>query len=154
MEEQPSFEPQEATTSVSGRSRMARFVKQLALLLAASVGAAVVYALVFGHQTVRGFSDGLFVIGALLLIVGLLPLISEVFGRSTVSFRLKDQTLEDMMEEQRKRSKKDDSLTYLFGVGGIIIVVLSKYIFDEPVGGMRIAGTLLVCSGVFLLLRS
>jgi len=100
-------------------------MKQLALLLAASVGAGVVYSLVFGHQTMRGFSDGLFLIGALLLIVGLLPLIGDVFGRSTLSFRLKDQTLEDVMEEQRKRSKTGDSMTVLCGVGGMIIIALS-----------------------------
>ena len=52
-------------------------------------------------------------------------------------------------------SRVDLSYAYpLISIGYIIIVVLSKYIFDEPVGGMRIAGTLLVCSGVFLLLRS
>ena len=128
MEEQPSFESQEETAPVSRRSRVTRFVKQLAILLAASAGAAVIYALVFGHQTVRGFSDGLFLIGALLLIVGLLPLVSELFGRSTVSYRLKDRTLEDVMEEQRKRAKKDDSLTYLFGFGGIIVIVLSFWV--------------------------
>lgn len=126
MEQQPSFEAQEAVTTVSRRTKGARFIKQLALLLLASVGAAMAYMLVFGHQTWRGFSDGLFLVGALMLIVGLLPLISDVFGRSTVSFRLKDQTLEDVMEEeQRKRAKKDDSMTVLFGVGGVIIVVFS-----------------------------
>jgi multidrug transporter EmrE-like cation transporter len=52
-------------------------------------------------------------------------------------------------------SRVDLSYAYpLISIGYIIIVVLSKYIFDEPVTGMRIAGTLLVCSGVFLLLRS
>ena len=52
-------------------------------------------------------------------------------------------------------SRVDLSYAYpLISIGYIIIVVLSKYLFDEPVTGMRIAGTLLVCSGVFLLLRS
>ena len=125
MEQQPSFEPEGADRTVSRRSRLAVFVKQLSLLLVASVGAAGGYALLFGHQTMSGFSDGLFLLGALLLIVGLLPLLSDVFGRSTVLFRQKDQTLEDVMEEQRQRVKKDDSLAYLFGTGGIIVIVLS-----------------------------
>ncbi len=52
-------------------------------------------------------------------------------------------------------SRVDLSLAYpLISIGYIIIVLLSKYIFDEPVTGLRIAGTLLVCGGVFLLLRS
>jgi multidrug transporter EmrE-like cation transporter len=42
----------------------------------------------------------------------------------------------------------------MISIGYIIIVVLSKYIFDEPVTAMRIAGTLLICGGVFLILRS
>ncbi len=52
-------------------------------------------------------------------------------------------------------SRVDLSLAYpLISIGYIVIVVLSKYIFNEPVTSMRIAGTLLVCAGVFLLLRS
>jgi multidrug transporter EmrE-like cation transporter len=52
-------------------------------------------------------------------------------------------------------SRVDLSLAYpLISIGYILIVVLSKYLFDEPVTGMRIAGTLLVCAGVFFLLRS
>jgi hypothetical protein len=127
MEQQPSFESQEADRNISRRSRVAVFVKQLGLLLAASAGAAVVYAFVFGNQTMRGFSDGLFLVGALLLIVGFLPLVGDVFGRSTVSSRRKDQALEDVMERQRKRIK-DNSLAYLFGAGGIIIVVFSLWV--------------------------
>jgi multidrug transporter EmrE-like cation transporter len=52
-------------------------------------------------------------------------------------------------------SRVDLSFAYpMISIGYIIIVVLSKYIFDEPVTAMRIGGTLLVCAGVFLLLRS
>ena len=52
-------------------------------------------------------------------------------------------------------SRVDLSFAYpLISIGYIIIVILSKYIFDEPVTALRIAGTLLVCGGVFLLLRS
>jgi len=52
-------------------------------------------------------------------------------------------------------SRVDLSLAYpLISIGYIIIVLLSKYLFDEPVTSLRIAGTLLVCVGVFLLLRS
>jgi multidrug transporter EmrE-like cation transporter len=52
-------------------------------------------------------------------------------------------------------SRVDLSLAYpLISIGYIVIVILSKYLFDEPVTGMRIVGTLLVCAGVFFLLRS
>ena len=52
-------------------------------------------------------------------------------------------------------SRVDLSFAYpMISIGYIVIVVLSKYMFDEPVTTMRIAGTLLVCAGVFLLLRS
>lgn len=51
-------------------------------------------------------------------------------------------------------SRVDLSLAYpLISIGYIIIVVLSKFIFDEPVTSFRIIGTLLVCTGVFFLLR-
>jgi multidrug transporter EmrE-like cation transporter len=52
-------------------------------------------------------------------------------------------------------SRVDLSFAYpMISIGYIVIVVLSKYLFDEPVTSLRIAGTLLVCGGVFLLLRS
>jgi multidrug transporter EmrE-like cation transporter len=52
-------------------------------------------------------------------------------------------------------SRVDLSFAYpMISIGYIVIVILSKYMFDEPVTTMRIAGTLLVCAGVFLLLRS
>ena len=52
-------------------------------------------------------------------------------------------------------SRVDLSFAYpMISIGYIVIVILSKYIFDEPVTAMRVAGTLLVCAGVFLLLRS
>lgn len=125
MEQQPSIEPQEVDRTLSRRSRVAVFVKKLGLLLVASTGSSIVYALVLGHQTMRGFSDGLFLVGALLLSVGFLPMVGDAFGRSSVSSRRKDKTLEDVMEEQRKRIKKDNSLAYLLGAGGVIIVALS-----------------------------
>jgi multidrug transporter EmrE-like cation transporter len=42
----------------------------------------------------------------------------------------------------------------LISIGYILVMILSKYLFNESVTAFRIAGTLLVCSGVFLLLRS
>lgn len=52
-------------------------------------------------------------------------------------------------------SRVDLSFAYpLISIGYIIIVVLSRLIFNEPVTAYRVAGTLLVCAGVFLLLRS
>jgi len=52
-------------------------------------------------------------------------------------------------------SRVDLSFAYpMISIGYIVIVILSKYIFNEPVTTLRIAGTLLVCAGVFFLLRS
>jgi multidrug transporter EmrE-like cation transporter len=52
-------------------------------------------------------------------------------------------------------SRVDLSLAYpLISIGYILVVILSKYLFGEPVTSLRIAGTLLVCAGVFLLVRS
>jgi multidrug transporter EmrE-like cation transporter len=52
-------------------------------------------------------------------------------------------------------SRVDLSFAYpMISIGYILVVILSKYIFDEPVTSFRIAGTLLVCAGVLLLLRS
>jgi multidrug transporter EmrE-like cation transporter len=51
-------------------------------------------------------------------------------------------------------SRVDLSFAYpLISIGYILIVVLSKFIFNEPVTSFRIIGTLLVCTGVFFLLR-
>ncbi len=52
-------------------------------------------------------------------------------------------------------SRMDLSLAYpMISIGYILVVILSRYIFDEPVTALRIVGTLFVCFGVFLLLRS
>jgi multidrug transporter EmrE-like cation transporter len=52
-------------------------------------------------------------------------------------------------------TRVDLSLAYpLISIGYILVVILSKYLFGEPVTSLRIAGTLLVCVGVFLLVRS
>lgn len=51
-------------------------------------------------------------------------------------------------------TRVDLSLAYpLISISYIIVVVLSKLIFNEPVTAYRLAGTLVVCAGVFLLLR-
>jgi drug/metabolite transporter (DMT)-like permease len=52
-------------------------------------------------------------------------------------------------------SRVDLSFAYpLISISYILIVVLSRFIFNEPVTAYRIAGTLVVTAGVFLLLRS
>jgi multidrug transporter EmrE-like cation transporter len=52
-------------------------------------------------------------------------------------------------------SRVDLSFAYpLISISYILIVVLSRFIFNEPVTAFRIAGTIVVCAGVFLLLRS
>jgi len=42
----------------------------------------------------------------------------------------------------------------LISIGYILVMILSKYLFNETVTGYRIAGTLLICGGVFMITRS
>ena len=42
----------------------------------------------------------------------------------------------------------------LISIGYILVMILSKYLFNETITGLRIAGTLAVCAGVFLITRS
>ena len=42
----------------------------------------------------------------------------------------------------------------LISIGYILVMILSKYLFNEAVTGYRIAGTLLICGGVFMITRS
>jgi hypothetical protein len=123
MEEQPSVESRDTSAEVSRGSKALHYAKRLGIVVFASLVTAALYALVFGSPGLGGFSDGLFIIGALLLLVGLLPLVADIFGRSTASF--KDKTFEDVLGEQRERVQRSDSITYLFGAGGIIVILLS-----------------------------
>jgi len=42
----------------------------------------------------------------------------------------------------------------LISIGYILVMIVSKYMFNETVTALRIAGTLLICGGVFLITRS
>jgi hypothetical protein len=125
MEEQPSIEPAHPDDTGSRQRRMMDFMKRLAPLLVVSVAGAGLYAFVSGSRNLRGFSDALFVIGAALLIIGLLPMVVDIFSRSTVTFRRGERTFQDVLDEERDRSQRDDKITYLFGIGGVIIIALS-----------------------------
>jgi hypothetical protein len=122
MEEQPSFEKIEPKAQ---SSRVRVFVQKLAIILVASLAGSALYALLLGPRNLVGVSNGLFIAGAILLVVGLFPLLNEIFGRSTVSFRLEDGGLEEVLEDERGRSRRGDSVTFLFGISGIIVVALS-----------------------------
>lgn len=125
MEEQPSIEPADSEEKTSRQRRVADFTRRLAALLAVSFLGAVLYAVVIGPQNLRGFSDGLFIAGAALLIIGLLPMVADIFNRSTVSFRRGERSFQDVQDGERDRSQRSDNVTYLFGIGGTIIIVLS-----------------------------
>lgn len=125
MEEQPSIEPADSEEQTSRQRRVADFSRRLAILLAVSLLGAVLYAAVIGPQNLRGFSDGLFIIGAALLIIGLLPLFAGIFNRSTVTFRRRERSFQDVLDAERDRSQQNDNITYLLGIGGTIIIVLS-----------------------------
>ncbi len=117
MEEQPRFEPEPAA-----QAQPWGFMKRLGRVLAVSMAAAVLYALAFGPQSLVGFVNGLFWVGAILLSIALLPMFSDAINRSTMTMRAKEQSLEEIMQE---RSEQGDTYTFLFGVSGMIIVVLS-----------------------------
>lgn len=125
MEEQPSIESAQSEEGASRQGRAADFLKRFAVLLVLSIVGSALYALVVGPQNLRGFSDGLFIVGAVLMIVGLLPMVADIFNRSTVSFRRGDRSFEDVLEEERDRSKRDDKITYQFGICGVIVIALS-----------------------------
>jgi drug/metabolite transporter (DMT)-like permease len=52
-------------------------------------------------------------------------------------------------------SRVNLSIAYpMISVGYIVIVLVSKYVLHEEVTALAIAGTLLICLGVFLILRA
>jgi hypothetical protein len=125
MEEQPSFEASQSEAKGSRQERIAGFVKQLVVVLVISFVGSALYTLIVGPQNTSGFSNGLFIVGAMLLVIGLLPLLSDIFGRSTMTLRKKDQTLKDIMDGERERSQRDSSISSLLTVGGFIVIFLS-----------------------------
>jgi hypothetical protein len=122
MEEQPSFEK---TEEKAAQSKVRAFVQNLAIILVASLAGSGLYALLVGPRNLIGVSNGLFIAGAILLIIGLFPLLNEIFGRSTVSFRLEEGGLDEVLEDERGRSRRGETVTFLFGISGIIVVALS-----------------------------
>jgi hypothetical protein len=51
--------------------------------------------------------------------------LSGVFGRATVSFRVEEGDFEEVLEEERVRSRQGDTLSFVFGTSGILTVALS-----------------------------
>jgi sulfite exporter TauE/SafE len=125
MEEQPSFEPSGPEAEIGRRRQITSFGTQVGRVLLISFVGAALYALVIGPRDLVGFSDGLFIAGAVLLLVGLMPLAAEIFGRATISFRLEDGDLKDVLNQERRHSRQGETTTYLFGISGIIVVALS-----------------------------
>ena len=125
MEEQPSFEATAPPVKLTRREQLADFIRRVRGVMALSLVGSVLYAVIVGPRNLAGFSDGLFIAGAILLIVGLLPLVSEIFSRSTISFNAEDRSLEDILEERRGQVQRGETMTYLFGVSGIIVIALS-----------------------------
>jgi hypothetical protein len=122
MEEQPSFEKPEDRAA---QSKVRNFLQRLVIVLVMSLVGSGLYALLVGPQNLIGFSNGLFLAGAILLIIGLFPLLNDIFGRATVSFRLEEGGLQEVLEDERGRSRKGETVTFLFGISGIIVVALS-----------------------------
>ena len=124
MEEQPSFEPNSEAEAAPHR-QTADWIRRIGRILLVSFVGSAFYALVVGPRNLTGFSNGLFIAGAILLTIGIMPLVSEIFSRATVTLRLEDPSFEDVLEEGRRQVQRGETATYLFGVSGAIIIVLS-----------------------------
>jgi hypothetical protein len=124
MEKQP-FVDTGAELEMTRQQRAQRFLKRLGWLLGAGLVGTLIYTLLFGPRNVVGFSNGLFIVGALLLVVALMPLVSEIFGRSTISFQSEDKEVDEVLEEQEEQGQQGQNLTFLFGLGGMLMVALS-----------------------------
>jgi hypothetical protein len=133
MKEQPSYDYFKPESEVQEQRRALDFVKRLGSILLASFAGSALYTLVVGPRNLVGLSNGLFFAGAILLIVGLMPLIREIFGRTTVSRRLKDHRLEGVSEEEQRSGHQGDPSSTLFGVSGVIVLALS-FIIGLSVG--------------------
>ncbi len=123
MEEQPSFEPQ--SREGSARGRVPDFVKRLGRILVVSFIGAALFALIFGPRDTGGVANGLFLIGALLLLISLFPMLSDIINRATVSFRMQGHNLEEVFQETQDRNQQSEASVYLFGIGGMIVIAWS-----------------------------
>ena len=122
MEEQPSFEP---SPDAARRAQVGAFVRSVGRILGVSLVGSVLYALVVGPRRLTGVADGMFIAGALWLIIALVPLFGEIFGRANMSFRMAEQTFDEALDEEKTRTQQGETMTYVFGTSGIIVVALS-----------------------------
>jgi uncharacterized membrane protein len=125
VEQQPHFDPPQPKVGAGRLEGALGFVKKLGLVLMAGLLGATLYFLIFGPRNVIGFVDGLFIVGAILLMISLLPFMAEMFGRTTLPFRLKGRRFEDAVAEERERFRQGETTTLLFSTGGMILVALS-----------------------------
>lgn len=125
MEQQPSFDPHEPAARGERTERMLGFLKRMSRALTVSLVGSALYALLIGPRSLTGFADGLFLAGAVLMAIGLMPLVGDIFGRTTVTLTAEDRKFEDILEEQRARRRRTGSSGFLYGVAGIIAIALS-----------------------------
>ena len=115
---EPEMNATRSGRAVDNLKRAGRF------LMLGFAGSAL-YALVVGPRSLTGLSDGLFIAGAILLLGGLMPWLSQTFSRATTSVNPKDTSLQDILEKQRERSQRTDPTVLLLSISGIIIIVFS-----------------------------
>jgi hypothetical protein len=125
MEQQPSFDPHEPGGRAERTERRLAFLKGLGRALAVSLVGSALYALLIGPRSLTGFADGLFLAGAILFAIGLMPLIGDIYGRATATLTAEERKFEDILEEQRTRRQRTGSGSYLYGVAGVIAIALS-----------------------------
>ena len=125
MERQPSVESTEPEMNATHRGRAVDTLKRAGRFLMFGLAGAALYALVVGPRNLTGLSDGLFIAGAILVVIGLVPWLSQTFSRATAPVGQKDTGLQEILEKQRERSQRTDPTVLLLSISGIIIIVFS-----------------------------
>jgi hypothetical protein len=125
MERQPLVESTEPDMNATRRERPVDTLKRAGRFLMLGLAGAAFYALVVGPRNLAGLSDGLFIAGAILMVIGLVPWLSQTFSRATTPVGQKDTGLQEILEKQRERSQRTDPTVLLLSISGIIMIVFS-----------------------------
>ena len=125
MGERLSLKPPESELNATRRGRGVNFVRRAGRVLMLGLAGSALYALVVGPRSLTGLSDGLFIAGAILLVIGLMPWLSQIVGRATAPVSQKDSSLQDILDKQREHSQRADPTVLLFSISGIVIIAFS-----------------------------
>lgn len=125
MGRRPSVESTESEMNATRRERAEDSLRRAGPYLILGLAGAALYALVVGPRSLIGLSDGLFIAGAILMVIGLVPWLSQTFSRAAAPIGRKDKSLQEILEEQRDRSQRTDPAFFVISVSGVVFVVCS-----------------------------